>query len=60
VRRLADDGMAVIVVEHHIDLIGRLVDSVAVLNLGSLLWSGPPARLQETEEVRVAYLGTSA
>jgi ABC-type branched-subunit amino acid transport system ATPase component/ABC-type branched-subunit amino acid transport system permease subunit len=60
IRRLADGGMGVIIVEHHIDLISRLVDTVAVLNLGSLLWSGPPEQLHETEEVRVAYLGTTA
>jgi branched-chain amino acid transport system permease protein len=60
IRRLADAGMGVIIVEHHIDLISRLVDTVAVLNLGSLLWSGPPEQLHETEEVRVAYLGTTA
>ena len=56
-RRLADSGMAVVIVEHHLDLIRRLVDSVAVLNLGELLWTGTPDQLHETEEVRVAYLG---
>jgi branched-chain amino acid transport system permease protein len=54
---LAEDGTAVVIVEHHLDLIRRLVDRVVVLHLGRELWRGPPSELHASEEIRVAYLG---
>jgi branched-chain amino acid transport system permease protein len=58
-KALAEQGTAVVIVEHHLDLIRRLVDRVVVLHLGSLLWEGPSSELASAEEVRVAYLGIS-
>jgi branched-chain amino acid transport system permease protein len=57
VRRVAATGTAVIFVEHHLDLVQRVSDRVAVLHLGELLWSGPPNELHDAEAVRAAYLG---
>jgi branched-chain amino acid transport system permease protein len=54
---LADSGIAVVIVEHHLDLIRRLVDRVVVLHLGRELWCGPPSELHASEKIRVAYLG---
>ncbi|HEX4729957.1 MAG TPA: branched-chain amino acid ABC transporter ATP-binding protein/permease [Solirubrobacterales bacterium] len=56
-KALAEQGTGVVIVEHHLDLIRRLVDRVVVLHLGSLLWEGPSSELASAEEVRVAYLG---
>ncbi|HMJ37852.1 MAG TPA: ATP-binding cassette domain-containing protein [Baekduia sp.] len=56
-KALAQQGTAVVIVEHHLDLIRRLVDRVVVLHLGTLLWEGPPEDLDQAEAVRVAYLG---
>nr|PZN30881.1 MAG: amino acid ABC transporter permease [Actinomycetota bacterium] len=50
-------GTAVVVVEHHLDMIGRLVDRVVVLDLGKVLWAGVPSELHDVEAVRVAYMG---
>jgi branched-chain amino acid transport system permease protein len=58
-KALAEQGTGVVIVEHHLDLIRRLVDRVVVLHLGSLLWEGPSWELESAEEVRVAYLGIS-
>jgi branched-chain amino acid transport system ATP-binding protein/branched-chain amino acid transport system permease protein len=53
-------GMGVIIVEHHLDLVRSLADSVIVLNVGRVLWRGDPAGLERSELVRDAYLGISA
>ncbi|GLZ06186.1 branched-chain amino acid ABC transporter permease [Actinomadura sp. NBRC 104412] len=57
IRALAAAGCAVIVVEHHLDFIRRLVDEVIVLDLGTVLWKGPPGELATADAVRTAYLG---
>ena len=59
-RRLADSGMAVVIVEHHLDLVRKAATRVAVMHLGKLLWSGSPHALHESREVREAYLGAGA
>jgi branched-chain amino acid transport system permease protein len=53
-------GIAVVVVEHHLDLVRRLADTVVVLDLGRVLWSGDPAELERSDVVRDAYLGIGA
>jgi ABC-type branched-subunit amino acid transport system ATPase component len=58
VKKLAAVGMSVIIVEHHLEMISRLVDSIVVLDLGKLLWQGKPDDLHDAEAVRVAYMGT--
>ncbi|MFB4308194.1 ATP-binding cassette domain-containing protein [Actinomadura sp. GTD37] len=57
IRTLAGTGCAVIVVEHHLDFVRRLVDEVIVLELGKVLWKGPPGELASADAVRTAYLG---
>jgi branched-chain amino acid transport system permease protein len=54
---VAAAGVAVLIVEHHLDMISRLVDRVVVLDLGGVLWEGPPADLQTVDSVRAAYMG---
>ncbi|GAA3525522.1 branched-chain amino acid ABC transporter ATP-binding protein/permease [Aeromicrobium panaciterrae] len=58
-RELADLGIAVIIVEHHLDLVTRLADRVTVLELGKVLWEGRPQDLLEAEAVKIAYLGVA-
>jgi ABC-type branched-subunit amino acid transport system ATPase component len=56
-RKLAAQGVAVVVVGHHLDIVRRAAQRVAVMHLGSLLWEGSPAGLESSELVRDAYLG---
>lgn len=42
-RALAADGMALLVVEHDIDLVADLADTVHVMAAGRIVTSGPPA-----------------
>lgn len=53
VRRLADDGVAVILVTHDIPTVGRVADRVAVLRLGQLIFDDVPAGLTEMDLIRL-------
>jgi branched-chain amino acid transport system permease protein len=58
VKDVARAGVGVIIVEHHLDMVSRLVDRIVVLDLGKVLWEGKPADLHDAAAVRVAYMGT--
>jgi branched-chain amino acid transport system ATP-binding protein len=50
--------VTVLFVEHDLDLVFSLADTVTVLHLGRVLLSGAPADVRASEIVREAYLGT--
>jgi ABC-type branched-subunit amino acid transport system ATPase component len=56
-RRIADTGVAVVLVEHDMSLVMSISDHVVVLDAGSPIASGAPAAVQEDAAVRKAYLG---
>ena len=49
--------ITVLFVEHDLDLVFALADSVTVLHLGQVLASGSPADVRASDAVRAAYLG---
>jgi len=49
--------ITVLFVEHDLDLVFSLADSVTVLHLGRVLLSGKPDEVRSSEAVREAYLG---
>jgi branched-chain amino acid transport system ATP-binding protein len=57
---LAADGVAVLLVEHDVELVMRVCSQVIVLDRGSVLANGPPAVVRQQPEVREAYLGQLA
>jgi ABC-type branched-subunit amino acid transport system ATPase component len=57
-RRLAEGGRAVLVVEHDLRLVARAADRVTVLDDGRVIARGTPAEVVADPAVRRAYLGT--
>jgi len=58
-RSLRDDGMTLLVVEHHMRAIMSVCDRVLVLNFGRLLADGAPEEIAHDPHVIEAYLGRS-
>ena len=56
-RSLADDGTAVVLVEHDMGLVMSVCDEVHVLDLGKVIAVGPPEVIRTDETVLAAYLG---
>jgi branched-chain amino acid transport system ATP-binding protein len=56
-RSLADDGMALLLVDHDMSLVLQASDRVTVMASGVELASGTPEAVRANEAVRTAYLG---
>jgi len=59
-RRLADAGLAVVLVEHDMNLVMGVSDSVIVLDAGRRIATGAPAEVRADSAVLKAYLGEGA
>jgi branched-chain amino acid transport system permease protein len=57
VRRLADDGITIVIIEHTMNAMVRLVDRFLVLDHGQVLVEGLPEPVTRDQRVVEAYLG---
>ena len=58
IRKIADDGVAVVLVEHDMKLVMRISDRILVLDQGRMLAEGSAAEIRSNPKVIEAYLGT--
>lgn len=59
---LADlpSDIAILMIEHDMDLVSRFADRITVLVAGAVLTEGAPRAVLEDERVRAVYLGEAA
>ena len=52
-----ETGIAIVLIEHHLEVVMEVCRNIQVLNLGQLLASGTPEEIQKNPDVIKAYLG---
>ena len=60
IRKMKQQGIAVLLIEHHMDMLMEVSEEITVLDFGKKIASGSPSTVQANPEVVKAYLGTEA
>ena len=52
-----NEGLTIVLIEHHLEVVMEVCQNIDVLNLGTMLASGTPDEIQKNPDVIKAYLG---
>jgi len=53
-----DPNLAILLIEHDMDVVFDLADTISVLHFGQVLETGAPAQIKTSQKVQEIYLGT--
>ena len=53
-----DPNLAILLIEHDMDVVFDLADTISVLHFGQVLETGTPAQIKTSQKVQEIYLGT--
>jgi ABC-type branched-subunit amino acid transport system ATPase component len=60
IKRIGEQGITVVVIEHNMKVIMNIATRIVVLNFGTKIADGKPEEVMNRQEVIEAYLGTEA
>ena len=60
VKKINDNGITILIVEHDMDMVMEVSDRIIVLNFGEKIAEGKPEDIQKDKNVISIYLGTSS